>query len=703
MKCHACMIIVLSTCAGLVETRAQDPVPVSTAFTYQGQLKQNGIPVNGECQFVFTLWNDPELDDPFDNHVGRQVAFLAPDTIRVVDGIFQAPLDFVTVQDNDPNPNGIPAFNGEPRWLSIFVLCPGGQGRLLSPRQEIFPAPASLHALKSSESLLSLQSLESLQTRGLFVDEAGNVGIGTLVPEAPLHVGEATRIDGPLTVTDTSQGSEPSDSALVVAGGAHIGGHSTFEAGLDVEGLLSVNGTIYTTDRLVVTGKILGLDGFNLIGDLSVRANVAGEYAAEFYNDNQDGHGILLFGDMDVRVSKAEDYAAEFTNNDQDGRGIAIILGRDVPDSNNDFITFANSSRQSIGRIEGQTLSELSSSFQYVWNITMAALDESFILAEGVACAAQLDVGEVAVMAAQGALVFAKWAQLENNLEAKLGVAYQSGSGDYAEWLEKADLKEGFTSGDIVGVRAGKISKNTDRAEHYMVISTSPIVLGNMPIESRKSNFEMVAFMGQVQVKVTGSVKKGDYIIPSSRNDGFGIAVSPKDMSLPDYEHIVGVAWSGSVGKERVSLINTAVGINTNDLVAQVIRQQEEINSVKRNLDSIVGYLQSNDPSFQAELFDVGPVAEVRTVADVAASANLAASANVKPAVSYTAMTPKERRSYFMTIVKENPDVLESIMADARETVTARGIDFNKFDQTRKILTDPEYLMEMLEQFGTSK
>ena len=33
--------------------------PLGTAFTYQGQLKQNGQPVNGPTDLVFNLYDDP--------------------------------------------------------------------------------------------------------------------------------------------------------------------------------------------------------------------------------------------------------------------------------------------------------------------------------------------------------------------------------------------------------------------------------------------------------------------------------------------------------------------------------------------------------------------------------------------------------------------------------------------------------------------
>ena len=81
------------------------------------------------------------------------------------------------------------------------------------------------------------------------------------------------------------------------------------------------------------------------------------------------------------------------------------------------------------------------------------------------------------------------------------GIVYASGNGDYAEWLEMENVNEEILKTDIVGVRGGKISKNTTNAEQIMVVSTSPIVLGAEPSTDKVENFRQVAFMGQVPVK----------------------------------------------------------------------------------------------------------------------------------------------------------------------------------------------------------
>lgn len=101
-----------------------------TVFTYQGQLKHQGVPVSGEARFAFTLW-DAEVE-------GREVADPVQARLTIVDGLFTAPLDF-----------GPEAFNGEPRWLEIRVETAEGGG-MLTPRQPVTPAPIALFALNGN-------------------------------------------------------------------------------------------------------------------------------------------------------------------------------------------------------------------------------------------------------------------------------------------------------------------------------------------------------------------------------------------------------------------------------------------------------------------------------------------------------------------------------------------------------------------------
>lgn len=183
-------------------------------------------------------------------------------------------------------------------------------------------------------------------------------------------------------------------------------------------------------------------------------------------------------------------------------------------------------------------------------------------------------------------------------IDANEGISYESGNGDYAEWLIRANKDENIVAGHIVGVNGGEISKSFIDAERFMVISDQPFVLGNMPTENEGHLYEKVAFLGQVPVRVLGQVKKGDYILPSGNQDGFGIAVSPMNMKTKDYPRIVGVAWQESQKDQLISTINTAVGINANDIAYQIEKMQGLLNEMQSSLAEL-------DPSFEAKYFDV--------------------------------------------------------------------------------------------------
>ncbi len=101
-------------------------VALGTAFTYQGQLLNNGEPVNDTCNFQFELWND--LD------TGTQIGATFPVTdVTVVNGRFTVQLDFGQV------------FAGTALWLGVAVLCPTDPAYIaLNPRQPLTAAPYAL-------------------------------------------------------------------------------------------------------------------------------------------------------------------------------------------------------------------------------------------------------------------------------------------------------------------------------------------------------------------------------------------------------------------------------------------------------------------------------------------------------------------------------------------------------------------------------
>ena len=164
MKSH---FTTLTALIGMLAAGSAAPAqtPLSGGFTYQGKLDLLGSPLNGTADFEFTLW---------DAEVGPAMigAVVPVSNVTVVDGLFTVEIDF-----------GVIAFNGDNRWLEIAVRSPAGGGAFttLDPRQPLTAAPYAL------------------QTRGIFVNNAGNVGIGTTTPGAMLDVAGEIRVQSKIT------------------------------------------------------------------------------------------------------------------------------------------------------------------------------------------------------------------------------------------------------------------------------------------------------------------------------------------------------------------------------------------------------------------------------------------------------------------------------------------------------------------------
>jgi len=153
----------------------------STAFTYQGRLADAGVPADGLHDFRFRLFDAAEG--------GRQVGeMLCADDVDVADGLFTVILDF-DQQFATP----------EERHLEVEVRrdtglnCSNPAGFvILTPRQQLTAAPLASHA----KSAFALAAADGSPESAVLVDDAGNVGIGTLPPGHRLDVGAGFLGDG---------------------------------------------------------------------------------------------------------------------------------------------------------------------------------------------------------------------------------------------------------------------------------------------------------------------------------------------------------------------------------------------------------------------------------------------------------------------------------------------------------------------------
>lgn len=250
------LLAVSSAIAGLPAAGA------GSAFTYQGQLKQRGVPYDGLARFEFALWDA--------DRAGREVAPRVLLDLDVIDGLFQAPLDF-----------GIEPFDGDARWLEITVNTGDGP-MVLSPRQEVTPAPYAFTALRTvGVDGHSLDGADAGPTDAVFVDSRGSVGIGTTSPRATLDVDGMVQaislkltdapVAGHVLTTDangvgTWQAPQTGGESLwlenrndiyFTAGNVGIG-TSTPATSLDVAGVASVDG--FQMGTRVLPGHVLTAD-----------------------------------------------------------------------------------------------------------------------------------------------------------------------------------------------------------------------------------------------------------------------------------------------------------------------------------------------------------------------------------------------------------------------------------------------------------
>lgn len=365
---------------------------------------------------------------------------------------------------------------------------------------------------------------------------------------ARLNVASVTTIGGTLTVdgvTIINDNFEVSQNGIF-GGTLNVGGKTTLSQNLDVAGATTLNGILKVDGgtNALFTGEITveGLGRFNNGLDvsnaspamLSGTLNVVKD--ASFDDDVViDGTLTVLnnFSGSDLTIAgNSTSIVALFENTSTlDGAdGIAVKLNDAVLDANNKFISFRDADDNEVGSIEGLT--------------------------------APADFGQTT------------------------GVVYGSTGADYAEWLEKEHREDNFKIGEVVGVKGGKISRNTNNADHVLTISLAPIVLGNKPAESKKGDYEKVGFMGQVPALVVGKVEKGDYIVASGNHDGYAKAIAPEKITLSDLNGVIGKAWSAS-SSNGISTINVSVGLKSNEWVTILEQQNTRIKELETKLETV--------------------------------------------------------------------------------------------------------------------
>jgi hypothetical protein len=278
MFVRGCVAVALLV--GLLGSARPALAQAPTAFTYQGVLQNGGSPANGAFDMTFRL---------FDAAVGGSAVgpVVSRPGVVVADGLFTVALDFGAV------PSG-----SDSLWLEVRV-----GAFTLSPRQAFSASPFSL------------------QTRGIYVDGAGRVGIGTELPGRDLDIagtGATVRVASPTVgqpaklqlsgnpgITGGALGRlefrDPGDVERASIEGLDtlLGSFLNFDVGgataVSINEFLDVTiGDVIPNARLHVTDRDIGVYGSELVNDdVLIEDNdaILGIYSS---NTGSFGSGVVL-------------------------------------------------------------------------------------------------------------------------------------------------------------------------------------------------------------------------------------------------------------------------------------------------------------------------------------------------------------------------------------------------------------------------
>jgi hypothetical protein len=249
-----------------------------------------------------------------------------------------------------------------------------------------------------------------------------------------------------------------------------------------------------------------------------------------------------------------------------------------------------------------------------------------------------------------------------------------------------------------------------------MVISHKPAVLGGLPPDEHTADYEIVAFMGQVPTRIAGEVKQGDYILPSGYNNGFGVGRSPELMKAKDYKQVLGIAWEENKTMS-IGLVNTAIGLNTNDLTDLFIeqenklkKQQEKVAQLESQILETTDILKDLIPGFAAALNQDG------TAVDHIIANEDHESHHAEEGHNHDAHQINYDEKSFSDVAMENGltelnsdeivyfpvdrHFLEKALVMAEDAFEKSGIDLSNHPFWQRIHAEPDYKEEVFAKIG---
>lgn len=315
---------------------------------------------------------------------------------------------------------------------------------------------------------------------------------------------------------------------------------------------------------------------------------------------------------------------------------------------------------------------------------------------------------------------------------ARAGTGKQSSSGgpgppqvsracDVAEYFPKADPGASFESGQVVGLKDGAAVGDPTAGDTALVVTTNPMLTGNLPDPEEETEYVPLALLGQIPVAVDKQVDPGDLLVatssgvarPMDGEPGNALVVGRAlERADPDTRRVwTFVGGPTGAGREQIAALNKRMD-ETKQSVVQHLKQTGETleQRLRETQDSIADQLEATGQEFQDRLRQREIDIEQRLQERLAALEERVQEreANIEQLKGESAA--KEERVTELETAVENRDQHIESLAQAVETredridALEREVDAkeDRVDELEQTVAQRDRLLDELESEATS-
>ena len=473
---------------------------VGSAFTYQGELTDNGTPASGSYDFEFALYTA--------SSGGTAIDTIDAGDVAVVAGLVNASIDFTDVP-----------FDGQALWIEVSVRNSGGGAfTTLSPRQPITATPYALYALSGNPGPQGPAGPTGPQGPAGPTGPQGDQGpagpqgptgpagaqgpAGPTGPQGPAGPAGAQGLQGPpgfvtlpYSGTDSSSMSLSVTNTSTVASSVAIRGVGQDSQSYGISGLggrAGVIGSIVSGQAAVIGQALVQPGGFGTGVEgvtQSAQPNDSGVYGAS------NGSTTLAPGVRGQSFGVAHGV-----------EGISVTGSGVHGQSQSGIGVLAEGSGAGLGGEAIHSIAHSNAGIGLVVDSTTT--DTAALIANG-----NINGTILKGFGPNGATEF----QVNANGEVYAHGAFHPNGVDYADRLPAA---RGLEAGDVVAIGADGLLHRSTRANETDVAgvySSKPGVVGQRDEETRETI--PVALAGVIPVKASdenGAIRAGDLLVSSS-------------------------------------------------------------------------------------------------------------------------------------------------------------------------------------------